>query len=223
MEETWRDGFVAAMQRKQASNEQINSELEAAADKADAEGKTPKGALGDPGEYAASLDYPDKRFKYGEALAGAAVLVGAFVLSDGLLALRDGLPYELTLGSLISWLLVFGGVLVCLYLATKFSGAAVLAVALPLLLVWAFVTQAPTAVLWQGDPVVAIVAGAIVLVLAFAYVASYLQRQNANPVRDPDSGDDIRFGDQKPSFVQLWGPLVYMAVAVLLVVVLLIV
>lgn len=211
------------MQRRQASNDQINKELESAADKADDEGKTPKGALGDPAEYAASLDYPDKRFKYGEALAGAAVLVGAFVLSDGLLAVRDETAYELSLGSLIAWFLVFGGVLLCLYLATKYSGAVVLAVAVPLLLVWAFVTQARTPILWRGDPVVAIVAGAIVLVLAFAYVASYLQRQNANPIRDPDSGDDIRFGDQKPSFVQLWGPLVYMAVAVALVVILLIV
>lgn len=223
VEESWRDGFVAAMQRKQVTNTEINDELQNAAEKADDEGKTPQGALGAPADYAASLDYPDKGFIFGEALAGAALLVGAFLLSDGLIAVTGGTAYRLTLGAVLSWALVFGAVLLCIYLAAKTTGWVVLGAAVPLLLIWVFLSNAPTPALWSGSPAVPIVVGVLVLAGAFGYVGNYLRRQNANPIRDPDSGEDIRFGDQPPSFVQLWGPLVYMAAAVAMVVVFLLI
>ncbi|WP_153505046.1 hypothetical protein [Cumulibacter manganitolerans] len=209
-EDSWRDGFVAAMRRTRASNDEISTELAAAYAKARAEGKTPKGALGDPQAYAAALPYRGRVANLAEALAGAAHVVGAFMLIDALRAMKAGRPYDLTVGGLLSWVLVIAGIPALLWAFRRYSSMAVLGSAIVLMLVWVFLSNAATPTLLSVGAVLPAVLGLGLGLGAMAYVARYLAYHNAHPIRDPLTGQDVRFPDPEPRFMQRWGPLVMM-------------
>lgn len=217
-EDAWRDGFVAALRRTRATNAQINDELETAYAAGRERGMTPKGALGDPEQYAASLGYRRKIANLGEGLAGAAMVVGAFVLIDSLRALRTGEPYRLTISGLLSWAVILLGIPALLWVFRRYSGMVVISAGIGMMLLWVFLSNARTATLVSVDATVPTVIGFALCLGAIAYVAAYLCHHNRNPVVDPLTGQDVRFPNPEPTFMQRWGPLVMMIAGLLVVV-----
>lgn len=217
-ENAWRDAFIVALRRTRATNDDINAELATAYDAARADGKTPKGALGDPAEYAATLGYRPKIANLAEGLAGGAMVVGAFTLIDSLRAMRTGQQFHLTVGALVSWVLVIVSVPALLWAFRRYSPMVVLGSGMLLMLVWVFLSNAQTPSLLTVDPAVPTMIALVLFLGAIAYVGRYLHYQNSHPVVDPLTGEDVRFPNPHPTFMQKWGPLVAMVAGLLVVV-----